>query len=326
MTKVSVIVPVYNAEKYISKCVESVLAQTYKNIELILINDGSKDRSKEILDDYASKYEGKILVAHQKNMGIANTRNKGIKLATGKYIMFIDNDDFIDEDYIETFVKAAEKNKSDVVIGGYRRPDENGKIIKVGEMPNNDFAKYLMLTPWARIFNREYIIENDIKFLDCNVGEDIYFNLQAINISDKINSINYVGYNWYYNTESVSNTSHKSIKDIDMYDLLNETYNVLNEKRILEKYLDKIEYYFLRFSVWLLVYSTKKLDYKTISEEYDKLFNWFESHFPNYKKNKFIKFSIDNGETKIYNIVLVTFMFAQRCKLGKILVYLYSKI
>ena len=93
--KVTVIIPVYNVEPYLTRCLDSVLGQTYSNIEVIVVNDGSKDNTKKILDDYASKYEN-IIVKHIKNGGVANARNVGIQLATGEYIGFIDSDDHVD--------------------------------------------------------------------------------------------------------------------------------------------------------------------------------------------------------------------------------------
>ena len=99
--KVSVIIPVYNSEKYIEKCINSVLEQDYQEFELILINDGSKDGSLKILERYKEKYKEKIVLVNQENCGVSKTRNKAIQMANGKYIMFIDNDDFIDKDYVK---------------------------------------------------------------------------------------------------------------------------------------------------------------------------------------------------------------------------------
>ena len=115
--KVSVIIPVYNSEKYIARCLDSVIEQTYKNIEIIIINDGSKDKSKEILDEYEKKYPNIIRHIEQENKGVAKTRNYGIKIANGNYITFIDNDDYIDKDYIETFVNVLKENEYDIVMG-----------------------------------------------------------------------------------------------------------------------------------------------------------------------------------------------------------------
>ena len=190
--KVSVIVPVYNSEKYIEKCLNSIIEQTYKDFELIVINDGSKDNSLEILEKYKNDFPKVITLINQENIGVSKTRNNAIKMAKGKYVMFIDNDDFIDKDYIETFINEAEKEDYDVVLGGYRRPNEKGEIIKKLKLPQEEWAKFMIFAPWARIYKKEYLLKNDIEFLSVNIGEDVYFNIQAMMISKKIKIIDYI--------------------------------------------------------------------------------------------------------------------------------------
>lgn len=324
--KVSVIIPVYNSEKYISKCIESVLNQTFQDFEIIVINDGSKDNSQSILENYKQKYSEKIVLVKQQNMGVSKTRNKAIEMARGEYIMFIDNDDYIDKDYIENFVKEIENGNYDVVLGGYKRPNEEGKIIKELKLSQEEWSKFMIFAPWARIYKKNYLIKNDIKFLPVNIGEDVYFNIQAMLLSDKIKIIDYIGYNWFFNTKSVSNTTQKNIKNLQVYELLNNCYEVLNQKKILEKHYEIVEMYFIRYIVWFLLFSTKKVDSKTIKTEYDKIFDWINSKFPNYKKNKLLGISTPNGEIASVRITVYLFMLAHKLKLGKILLLIYSKI
>ena len=115
MVKVSVIVPVYNVEKFINRCVDSILSQTFKDFELILINDGSKDKSLEIIEKY--RVDKRVRIFTQKNQGPAVARNFGISVAKGSYIMFIDSDDYIDPDYIETYYNKIKNCHYDVVVG-----------------------------------------------------------------------------------------------------------------------------------------------------------------------------------------------------------------
>ena len=145
--KVSVIIPVYNSEKYIEKCINSVLEQDYQEFELILINDGSKDGSLKILERYKEKYKEKIVLVNQENCGVSKTRNNAIQIANGEYIMFMDNDDFIDKDYIKTYIEEIEKEDLDVVIGGYRRPNEKGKVIKKLQLPQEEWGKFMIFAP-----------------------------------------------------------------------------------------------------------------------------------------------------------------------------------
>ena len=108
--KVTMVIPVYNSEKYVGRCLKSVLEQTYKDVSILVINDGSTDNSQQIIDEYAKKYKN-IISIEQKNMGVAKTRNKAIQMTNTEYIMFMDNDDYIDKDYIETLLKNAEDGK-----------------------------------------------------------------------------------------------------------------------------------------------------------------------------------------------------------------------
>ncbi|MGN1327952.1 MAG: glycosyltransferase [Clostridia bacterium] len=324
--KVSVIIPVYNSEKYIEKCLDSVLNQTYKNFEIIVINDGSKDNSKEILERYEKEYPNIIRHIEQENRGVAKTRNYGIQIAEGDYIAFIDNDDYIDNDYLENFVNAAKTGDYDAIIGGYRRPNEDGKIIKEVHLQDEEWSKFIVFAPWAKIYRKEYILKNDIKFLSNNIGEDIYFNIQALLISEKIKIINYVGYNWFYNTKSVSNTTHKNLKKLNVFYLLDSCYEAIKAKGILQNKYQLLEMYFIRYIIWYLMYTTKKAKYKDISEEYDKLFNWLEERFPNYKKNTLVRITKPKGESLLIRTFISFFMLMHKLKLGKLLVAIYSKI
>lgn len=326
MKKVTLIVPVYNSEKYIGKCLDSILNQTYENFEILVVNDGSKDNSQKIIEEYQTKYPDKIVAINQENKGVSKTRNESIKKANGDYIMFIDNDDFLDSDYIETFVTEAEKGDYDAVLGGYRRPNENGKIVKEMKLKETEWAKLMIMAPWAKIYKKQYLIDNNIGFLSVNLGEDIYFNLKAMLVSDKIKIIPYIGYNWFFNTSSVSNTTQKNIRQLQVYELLNSCYDMVKEEGLLEKKYDIIKTHFTRYIIWLISFSTKKLKYKVISEEYDKMFKWLEDRFPNYRKNNMISYSKPDGELASVKFLMKTFLILDRLHLGKLLVYLYSKI
>ena len=324
--KISIIIPVYNSEKYIKKCIESIIKQTYQNFEIIVINDGSTDGSKAILDNLVKMYPEKIKHIEQSNVGVAKTRNKGIELATGDYIAFIDNDDFIDENYLEVLANNSKNGYYDIVMCGYRRPNENGKIIKVLHTNEYEWNKFLITAPWAKIYKKEYLIDNNIFFLNNNIGEDVYFNLQAFLITEKIKSVDYIGYNWFFNTESISNSKQKDFSKINVLYLLDECINCLKEKELLKNNYDYIELFFYRYVIWFLLFASKKHKYKEIGEQYDRLFLWLSEKFPNYKRNKLIGFNKPKGETKGYQMFYYVFMILHRVKLGKLAVYLYSKL
>lgn len=133
MKKISVIVPVYNTEKYIKKCIRSIIEQTLKEIEIIIVNDGSKDKSLEIIKDLM-KQDRRIKLINKENEGVSSARNSGIKMAKGKYIQFIDSDDWIEKEFLEKMYDFAEKENVDIVVSDYYEDYSNGKIkIKKGK-------------------------------------------------------------------------------------------------------------------------------------------------------------------------------------------------
>ena len=327
MNKVSIIIPVYNSEKYIGRCLDSIINQTYKNLEIICLNDGSKDKSIDVLNEYKKK-DKRIVIVDKQNEGVSKTRNKGIKIATGDYIMFCDNDDYFDKDYVEIYVKAMLKYDADVIMGGYKRPNSKGKILINYSLKEGKLNKELIkiTAPWAKLFKRDYIVKNNIEFLPNNLGEDFYFNIQALIMSEKVYRISYVGYNWYYNEESVSNTTQKSFEKADIFNLLNNIYKRYEESKSLQNNREYIEFNLYTYIVWFLGYSQKKYKYKVISKNYDKLFDWYKEKFPNYKKNKFIGFNKPKDESFKFKIMYFIFNILDKLKMGKILIYLYTRI
>lgn len=270
MEKVTIVIPVYNAEKTISKCIDSILNQTNENYQVLLIDDGSKDNSLKVIKEYEKNYPKKIKVISKENEGVVATRNLGIDLCKTKYIMFIDNDDYIDKDYVEQFLSAITKRKDKVVLGGYRRTTED-RIIHEESAKDDLWTKYRIITPWARIYDADFLKQENIKYKPISIGEDIYFNMSIYAKTNQISSIDYIGYNWFYNTESVSNTTQKGLnKKVNPIELLTEV------KKINEKKADDpiINYFYYRYMVWYLLFSGKKATAKEFIKEYEKLSTW----------------------------------------------------
>jgi len=185
--KVSVIVPVYNSEGYVGKTIESLMRQTLKEIEIILVDDGSKDTSGAICDEYAAKDE-RIFVIHKENGGLADARNTGMKVAKGKYTMFLDADDLFEDDSCENMYNVIEKTQSDYVIGNYQMMDNDGTRWKNTafdvekyqefELDKHDYKKSFFVmnsTAWNKIYNTQFLIDNDITFKVPSPSEDDYF-------------------------------------------------------------------------------------------------------------------------------------------------------
>ena len=207
--KVSIIIPVYNAQDYLQECLDSVLSQTFCDIEVVLVDDGSKDDSGKICDEYALK-DGRITVVHQKNAGVSVARNKGIEVASGDWIMFVDSDDFITVDAVEKLVSQAYAADCQNVIANFF---EDGKT-RTGNVEVFDLSEYrddfwggciagpdmfgsvfpekmrqlpYLGTPCAKLFLRKTIVENDIRFpLDVRFGEDSIFNMYVFKYAENV--------------------------------------------------------------------------------------------------------------------------------------------
>lgn len=180
---ISVIIPVYNVETYVKECIESVIQQTYKDLEVIIIDDGSTDNSGKICDQYA-ELDRRIMVIHQKNQGVSAARNKGLDIAKGDYIVFVDSDDYIENDMIERLYKALLESSSDLVICNYKEIYEDIKVEneKKGPLKNEILLSYeaieklfesgswYYVVPWNKIYRKE--LWNQIRFPKGYIHED----------------------------------------------------------------------------------------------------------------------------------------------------------
>lgn len=253
MPLVSIIIPVYNVDKYLSRCVESVLNQTYMNFELLLINDGSTDSSGAICDYYAAK-DSRIIVCHEKNEGVSITRNKGIKKSIGKYLTFIDSDDWVENDYIESFFLDKESENVDLIIQGLFSDYGGGKIITHFSYENsfvnleNESQKIIKYNlfhdgcPVAKLFKKD-IVENNNLYFDSrlNLHEDHIFILNYYLYCSKILLSSNIGYH-YMRDQTFSSLTNKiqpyeklflaSDLFFQVYKKLFELFQIKNEEYI----------------------------------------------------------------------------------------------
>ena len=220
--KISVIIPVYNAELYLKRCIDSVLNQSFKSFEIIAIDDGSKDNSFKILNEY-QQFSPNIRILSRENKGAAYTRNEGIELAKGEFIMFIDSDDYIKSDYLQVFYDEISRGLDDAVIGGLQRVNQDGKQLFSIQLGKDKWSKYRSISPCARIYRKKFLQDNNLHFPEFPLGEDLLFSLKVYSKSKNINTISYCGYFWFYNENSASNTLNKGFNpDVNIIDLLTE--------------------------------------------------------------------------------------------------------
>lgn len=211
MPKVSVIVPVYNSEKYLDACLESLLNQTLKDIEIICVDDGSTDQSYIRLQQYAEK-DSRIKIYQQKNQGVAMARNTALKYAIGDWIAFCDSDDTVPLDAYEKFFSATQD--VDVVVGDFYDIDDYGSLDRALKKPKKEMSSFQVLFKvpciWTKLIRKEYIEKNQMVFPDLKLGEDVVFLAQIAALNPKCRVItDVVYYHWNHNKETEKSLNHR---------------------------------------------------------------------------------------------------------------------
>lgn len=214
---VSVIVPLYNCEKYIKKCMISLLNQSYENIEIIVVNDGSTDNSDKFMQQFA-KQDFRIKYISQSNHGVAYARNKALEIASGKYIIFVDSDDYIGAYYIENIVNCAEKNQSDLAISGFTMEKENGSkqnVLKPGsyERFQNETWAYRLSSCCGRLYLKEFWDKHHLEFVheEGARAEDVPIALFANAMANNITLVTDTEYHYVQRTGSAMHSREKVI-------------------------------------------------------------------------------------------------------------------
>lgn len=283
MIKVSVIVPVYKVEKFLTRCLNSVLKQTLKDIEIILIYDPiSNDRCPDICEEF-SKKDKRIIKVYQKNSGLSAARNAGMKVASGKYFSFVDSDDFIYYgDALENLHTAGEEAQADMVIGGYYYKEK--EKIALPEKPRTNKSgidyfywqvkhKTTLNTVWAKLYKKQLLIENDLKFKEGMLHEDDLFTPQVLFYAKKVGILQKPVY--YYENDNIDSLTHlndikKTQKSfMDSFENINEVidffknkeFDIKIKKYLLRKYI-YIPYRLALKNYWLLYQNDESLEKK----------------------------------------------------------------
>lgn len=306
--KFSLIIPAYNVEKYIKKCLDSVLNQTYNNYEIIIINDGSTDNTSKILESYKSNK--KIKIINQENKGLSNARNTGVSNAKGDYILFIDSDDFIEKELLEILNKTI--NDEDLVRFQIRILDETNKIIKEykeetfnnlnGIEAFNKLSKYnLVELAVCYAYKKDTFLKNNYKFEEKTYHEDFGLIPYIIISSKKVTSINYIGYNYLQRKNSIMNNTdyEKEIKKSN--DVLKHYKNLIKWSQNIEGDLT-IYKSFIANSVILKSLNLKEKDYKNYIKKL-KEYKVYDNLLTNNKENKIKKILIKISPKLYYKII-----------------------
>lgn len=289
MVKVSVIVPCYNVEDYIDKCLLSLCNQSLKDIEIIAIDDGSKDKTGSILDDYAKKYSN-LKVIHKVNGGVSAARNDALKIASGEYIGFLDSDDWVNVHMFKKMYEHAKSNDFDIVacdtVAIYPKKE---MVIHSNIVDNQEVSKLLVdayAVIWNKIYKRELLegLTFNTKMSFC---EDVLFLYEVYSRVNKVGAVNEVLHFYLQRDGSLTYTYNEKL--YQLIDSMDHIVSYYKDNNILDKYYDEIEYTYVRY-----LYATfiKRLAKTKNKVEFKKGVNYVlgkvKESFPNYRSNKYL--------------------------------------
>ena len=285
---ISVIIPIYNNEKYLPQCLESVLNQTYKNLEIICVNDGSTDNSTKTLEKFS---DSRIKIINQENKGLATARNTGLKNSTGEYVYFLDSDDWIDKKLIEITLGAIQNNNADIAMfDAYNVYDNsfvkvkrvsnfiNPEKTKVISYEENNAIRDLQCTAWSKLYHKDFLIKNNLYFPDgMRFGEDVPFWFSLLFKNPKIVFIN--DFLYFYRKRSSSITAKTS-------DIIDKQWNVYQECTKINAYTNASkaeQLYILDYNTRMAVYNYSAINNLSLFIPYEKGLNNFSKEYKNFK-------------------------------------------
>lgn len=316
MYKISVIIPVYNVEKYIRECIISVLNQSIKDIEIIIVNDGTIDNSIKRIDDLIT-INRNIKLINKENGGLSSARNEGLKYASGEYIAFIDSDDYISQDFLEILYNEAKYHDLDIAIGNYSKLYENGKVTtkkRANELYTENVIKgdeflyhqlklndYKMEV-WDDLYRRAFLIENNIKFYDNLLHEDEEFTPRVLLSAQKVKLVNTDGYMYRQRDNSIMNQKI-NIKNIDsLKQILDEMIILYNnsDSKLTKKCISRVLNYLTNELISKIKNSNLKNKYELYKSINIKTIKPIIEYDCKLKMRSKLKFTLISNSPQIY--------------------------
>ncbi len=332
---VSVVVAVYNMEKYLRCCIDSVLRQTYDDYEIVLVNDGSKDSSEQIINEYISRYDSKIWKINKENGGLSSARNIALTMINGKYVTFLDADDFYDKDYLRLLVNKAETDMLDMVISGQHKITQEGKILNtIKYCLNNGKTRQRRLNISGKLYRTDYIRKWNITFPVGKDYEDNSFNLQAYFLSEKIGFIEYEGYYQVVHEGSITSKPITSSKlPFDEWEMVCQKVRD-NANENVDKEL--FDFTFMSFLTYFLMVRNRKREYlsnenkeksmDSIYEITDFCQKMIRKYFKGYNRNQYLNIFKNRELPFSQKIGSFVFWFCGRTSMLKLLVDVVYKL
>lgn len=320
---ISVIVPIYNVEKYLDRCIESIVNQTYKNLEIILVDDGSPDNSPKMCDDWAKK-DRRIIVIHKENGGLSDARNAGIDIAKGEYIGFVDSDDWIDKNMYKILYTNLIKYEADLSCceiirvknenhSNFRRYNNKIELYTQEEYMKIFFKinsqKTVYYAP-SKLYKRRLIEKN--LYPKGLTSEDVVGTFKVLLNCERIVSINYPYYYYFYNNDSITGGNFTK-RDLDLFTIWDIVVNICKSSK--KEYLKMAEFNRLRIDYTILMRMALQLKYDEIVEKYGDLKNELIN---NLRKNKsvLLKSSMPFSRKITLRMILINYkLFVSLCHL-----------
>lgn len=298
MAAVSLIVPIYNVEKYLEKCLQSIEKQIFDDYELILVDDGSTDNSRKIAELFVLKDPSKFKLIYQENQGLSGARNKGLLYATGEYICFADSDDYLEPLYLKEMYNQAKKNDADMVFCAFSSVDEQGNIIKEiheqGFMAGEAYSIYekpeLLLiqnAAWNKMYRRSIISENGLLFTSNVWYEDLRFVKKYMAFCEKCIYCDKVLYNYLIRSGSIMN-SMASERNLEIIGAIQEIQEFYQKELGTNQFWNEIEFIAIDHMYISTTVRLIRAHGEKSKELIGKLVDKFKREFPNYRKNPYI--------------------------------------
>ncbi|MBS6373907.1 MAG: glycosyltransferase [Erysipelotrichaceae bacterium] len=294
MPKISIIVPVYNVEKYLKKCLDSLITQTLDDIEIIIVNDGTKDNSQQIIDFYVSEYPNKIKGYIKENGGLSSARNYGLQRAKSDYVAFVDSDDWVEPTMYEALYQKAMEHNFDLVMCDFneiRKDKVQCRSCKLHQdIYNHEGVKQVMTnfypSAWNKLFKKDLLVMTQTYFKEGVWFEDVEFIYRLLPYVNCIGIVNKCFYNYLIRKGSITATVDPRI--FHYIQNWNGLVNFYKDRNLYTEYKDIIEYCYVRYLFATFVKAFTKADKKTYCKAIEAAIENVNNNFPEYKQNNYL--------------------------------------
>lgn len=303
MPKVSVIVPIYNVEKYLEKCINSLLSQTLEDIQIILVNDGSKDNSGNIAKEYEKNNKDRVTYVEKENGGLSDARNYGLKYATGNFIAFLDSDDYIEKNaYEEMYNKAIEEDADYVECDFIWEFPNKTRVDKQYPYKNKkEMLSFVRVVAWNKLIKRQLITDNNLEFPKGLRYEDVEFTYKLIPFINKFAYVDKPFIHYVQREGSIAKVQNERTAEI--FTVLDNVIEFYKKNNIYEEYRNELEYNYARYLLCSSLKRMCKIKDKTIREKLlTESWERLNLNFPNWKENVILK-TVNIGKNKYMRTV-----------------------